>query len=49
MIKQRASILADEGQDKIVIPNLAYKFDQNDFLVLFGSDEKISEFQKQFN
>lgn len=49
MIKQRASILSDEDQDKIVIPNLAYKFDQNDFLVLFGSDEKIGQFQKQFH
>jgi CIC family chloride channel protein len=48
MIKQRASILSDEDNDIVVIPDLEYRFKENDFLVLFGADQKIKEFKNKF-
>jgi len=49
MIKQKASILSDENSDKVIIPSLDYRFSDNDFLVIFGADGKIAEFQKKFS
>lgn len=46
MIKNKASILADDESDKIIIPDPNYKFMEEDTLVLFGSDESINKFKK---
>ena len=44
MIKNKASILSDDEEDKIIIPDPSYKFVEYDLLVLFGSDENIKKF-----
>ena len=46
MIKNKASILSDDENDKIIMPDPNYKFTEDDILVLFGSDENISKFGK---
>ena len=48
MIKQKASILSHEEDDHVVIPEINYKFKENDFLVLFGADERIDAFKKKY-
>ncbi len=48
MIKNKPSLLSDEKSDKVTIPSVDYKFTSNDLLVLFGSDENIEKFQKEF-
>jgi len=47
MIKQKLSVLSDATSEKVIIPSVDYKFNINDLLVLFGSDENIEKFQKQ--
>ncbi|MEN8191378.1 MAG: chloride channel protein [Bacteroidota bacterium] len=46
MIKNKASILSDDENDKITIPDSNYKFSQDDILVLFGSDDNIAKFKQ---
>ena len=48
MIKQKLSILSDEQSEKVIMPSVEYKFNVNDLLVLFGSDENIEKFRKEF-
>jgi CIC family chloride channel protein len=48
MIKHKPSILSEETDDRVIIPGIDYKFNINDLLVLFGSDENIEKFQKKF-
>ena len=49
MIKQKPSILSDQTSDRVTIPSVDYKFNVNDLLVLFGSDENIEKFQSEFH
>lgn len=48
MVKNKASILADDENDKIIIPDPNYKFTPDDILVLFGSDENIKKFNELY-
>lgn len=48
MIKQKSSILADKETDEIIIPNPDYKINEDDILVLFGSDENIKKFKELY-
>ena len=48
MIKNKASILSDEENDTIIIPDPVYKFTSDDILVLFGADENIKKFNARF-
>ena len=47
MIKHKPSVLSTETDDRVIIPGVDYKFNINDLLVLFGSDENIEKFQKK--
>jgi trk system potassium uptake protein TrkA len=48
MVKNKASILSDSEEDKIIIPDPNYKFTPDDVLVLFGSDENIKKFNELY-
>ncbi len=48
MVKNKASILSDDEDDKIIIPDPNYKFTHDDVLVLFGSDENIKKFNELY-
>ncbi len=43
MIKNKASILSEDENDNITIPDPNYKFFEDDTLVLFGADENIKK------
>jgi CIC family chloride channel protein len=49
MIKQKQSQLSDKKNHKVIMPSVGYKFESTDLLVLFGSDEHIKKFQKEFH
>ena len=48
MVKHKLSVLAEEANERIIIPSTEYKFTSNDLLVLFGSDENIEKFKKMY-
>ncbi len=48
MVKNKASILSDDEEDKIIIPDPNYKFTPDDVLVLFGSDDNIKKFNELY-
>jgi CIC family chloride channel protein len=48
MVKQRKSFYSESGDEKIFIPDVKYRFQPNDMLVLFGADDKIKKFENLF-
>jgi chloride channel protein, CIC family len=49
MVKHKLSVLSDETDERVIIPSTDYKFTSDDILVLFGADENIEKFRKEYS